>query len=187
METIRIGDKHSGSATLPPMHSRPRLAALFLPFIYCTFDFCLHKGLEITAKIFISLPEGQRRWHSQLFSKIAILTQILAKVNQGVFGKCIYGNRLCSLSVCVQWNTKNAKSWDGESYFLFPQVWWQHRLVWRFDFYCTFPPNSIIWKRSYIEYCFVLWSFLLTITNSKLTLYRGLPLLLPNLIVWSMK
>ena len=59
--------------------------------------FCLHKGLEITAKIFISLPEGQRRWHSQLFSKIAILTQILAQVNQGVFGKCIYGNRLCSL------------------------------------------------------------------------------------------
>ncbi len=62
-------------------------------------SFCLHKGLEITAKIFISLPEGQRRWHSQLFSKIAILTQILAQVNQGVFGKCIYGNRLCSLRI----------------------------------------------------------------------------------------
>ncbi len=37
--------------------------------------FCLHKGLEITAKKIISLPEGQRRRHSQLFSKIYVLTQ----------------------------------------------------------------------------------------------------------------
>jgi hypothetical protein len=54
-------------------------------------------GLEITAKIFFSLPEGQLHVHLQLLPKIHTQVPITVR-NQGVFGLCNFGKQtfLCS-------------------------------------------------------------------------------------------
>jgi hypothetical protein len=52
-------------------------------------------GLEITAKIFILLPEGQLRKCTRSFYKKLWTEPLRIEKYMGVFGLGIFGNRLC--------------------------------------------------------------------------------------------